>query len=220
MIVRALALACRGHQELVLQNMALRQQVRAFKRTTKRPRLRTGDRLCWIVLSNRWRQWRTALLIVQPDTVLRWHRDWLRRRWTRRSTRARGGRPAIDRKIRAVVREMAAANPLWGAPRLHGELAKLGVDVSERTVSRLLQRRRRPPSQTWRTFLTNHLTALVSMDFFTVPTMTGRVLFVLIVLAHQCRRIVYFNVAEHPTAHWLLNKSLRRFLTTQRHAGW
>ncbi len=210
-IVRALALACRGHQELVLENMALRQQLRAFKRATKRPRLRMRDRRFWIVLANTWQQWRTALVIVQPDTALRWHHDWLRRRWTRRSTRTRGGRPAIDREIRALVREMAAANPLWGAPRVHGELAKLGVNVSERTVSRLLQQRRRPPSQTWRTFLTNHLTALVSMDFFMVPTVTGRVLFVLVLLAHERRRIVYFNVAEHPTAHWAAQQVVEAF---------
>ena len=94
---------------------------------------------------------------------------------------------------------MAAANPLWGAPRIHGELGKLGIDISERTVSRLLRRPRRPPSQTWRTFLTNHVTTLVSVDFFTVPTLTGRVLFVFVLLAHHCRRIVHFNVTEHPT---------------------
>jgi hypothetical protein len=209
--VRAVALACHGHRELVLENMALRQQLRAFKRTTKRPRLRTRDRLFWIVLANRWRQWRTAMVFVQPETFLRWHRDWLRRRWTRRSTRTSGGRPPISREIRALIRKMATANPLWGAPRIHGELAKLGVDVSERTVSRLLRARPRPPSQTWRTFLTNHLAVTVSMDFFTVPTVTGRVLFVLVLLSHQRRRIVYFNVAEHPTAHWAAQQVVEAF---------
>jgi hypothetical protein len=97
---------------------------------------------------------------------------------------------------------MATANPLWGAPRIHGELSKLGIDVSERTVSRLLRRPRRPPSQTWRTFLANHLTTMVSMDFFTVSTLTGRVLFVLVLLSHQRRRIVHVNITEHPTAEW------------------
>jgi hypothetical protein len=211
LIVRALALACRGHRELVLENMALRQQLRVFKRTTKRPRLHTRDRLFWIVLANAWRHWRTALVLVQPETVPRWHHDWLRRRWSRRSTRTRCGRPLIDREISALIREMAMANPLWGAPRIHGELVKLGVDVSERTVSRLLQPRHRPSSQTWRTFLTNHLAAVVSMDFFTVPTVTGRVLFVLVLLSHQRRRIVYFNIAEHPTAHWAAQQVVEAF---------
>jgi len=106
---------------------------------------------------------------------------------------------------------MASDNPLWGAPRIHGELAKLGVDVSERTVSRLLRARDHRPSQTWRTFLTNHLAALVSMDFFTVPTVTGRVLFVLVLLSHQRRRIVYFNIAEHPTASWAAQQVVEAF---------
>ena len=105
---------------------------------------------------------------------------------------------------------MAAANPLWGAPRIHGELLKLGIDVAERTVSRLMPKRRRPSSQTWRTFLANHVTDLVSVDFFTVPTAGLRVLFVLVVLAHHHRRVVLFNVTEHPTAHWTAPANRRR----------
>jgi transposase InsO family protein len=201
-IGRALALALRGHRELVLENLALRQQLTTMKRTTSRPHLQTRDRLFWIVLTRIWRNWRTAVVLVQPDTVVRWHRDWLRRRWTRRSKRRPDGRPPIGQQIRVLVREMATANPLWGAPRIHGELRALGVDVSERTVSRLLERRPRSPSQTWRTFLSNHLASAASMDFFTVPTLTGRVLFVLVVLSHHRRRIVHINITEHPTATW------------------
>ena len=201
-IGRALALTLRGHQELVLENLALRQQLAAVKRTRKRSPLQPRDRLFWIALVRIWRNWRTALVLVQPDTVVGWHRDWLRRRWTRRSKRRPDGRPPIDQQIRALVREMATANPLWGAPRIHGELRTLGVDISERTVSRLLERRARPPSQTWRTFLTNHLMSAASIDFFTVPTLTGRVLFVLVVLSHQRRRIIHVNITAHPTATW------------------
>ena len=211
MVVRALTLALRGHRELVLENLALRQQLAAFHRTTKRTRLRTRDRLFWIALARSWRNWRRALIVVQPDTVIRWHRDWLRRRWTRRSQQRRDGRPPIDQQIRALVREMATANPLWGAPRIHGELRTLGVHVSERTVSRLLEPHTRPPSQTWRTFLTNHLASAASMDFFTVPTLTGRVLFVLIVLSHLRRRIVHFNITEHPTATWTAQQVVDAF---------
>jgi putative transposase len=152
-------------------------------------------------LAKTWGHWRGLLVLVQPDTVLRWHREWLRRRWTRRSAGQRCGRPTTEATIRTLVRKMAAANPLWGAPRIHGELAKLGVKISERTVSRLLGRRP-PSSQTWRPFLTNHLAALLSIDFFTVPTITGRILFVFVVLSHDRRRVVHFNVTPHPTAAW------------------
>jgi putative transposase len=209
-VVRALALALRGHRELVLENLALRQQLALVHRTT-RCRLRSRDRLFWMALARSWRNWRTALIVVQPDTVIRWHRDWLRRRWTRRSQQRQHGRPQIDQQIRTLVRDMATANPLWGAPRIHGELRTLGVDVSERTVSRLLKSRTRRPSQTWRTFLTNHLTSAAAMDFFTVSTLTGRVLFVVIVLSHVRRRIVHFNVTEHPTAQWTAQQVVDAF---------
>jgi putative transposase len=210
-IGRAVALALRGHRELVLENLALRQQLTALKRTTKRPHLQTGDRLFWIALARRWQNWRTAVVLVQPDTVVRWHRDWRRRRWTRRSKSRPDGRPPIDQQIRVLVREMATANPLWGAPRIHGELRVLGVDVSERTVSRLLERHPRPPSQTWRTFLTNHLAFAASMDFFTVPTLSGRVLFVLVVLSHCRRCIVHLNITAHPTAAWAAQQVVQAF---------
>ena len=210
-IGRALALALRGHRELGLENLALRQQLRALERTTTRPHLQTRDRLFWIALSRVWRNWRTAVVLVQPDTVVRWHRDWLRRRWARRSKPQPGGRPPIPQQIRVLIREMATANPLWGAPRIHGELRTLGVNVSERTVSRLLERHPRPPSQRWRTFLTNHLESAASMDFFTVPTLTGRVLFVLVVLSHRRRRIVHLNITDHPTATWAAQQVVDAF---------
>ncbi|OLC50673.1 MAG: hypothetical protein AUH43_04380 [Acidobacteria bacterium 13_1_40CM_65_14] len=201
-LLRSIGLLCRGHQAVALENLALRQQVAALTRSTKRPHLRPRDRFFWIVLTKVWREWRSALLIVQPETVVRWHRQWLRRRWTERSRHKHPGRPRTDAAIRTLVDKMVSANPLWGAPRIHGELRKPGIEVSERTVSRFVRRRQRPPSQTWRTFLTNHLSALVSMDFFTVPTLMGRVLFVLVLLAHQRRRVVHVTVTEHPTAEW------------------
>ena len=137
-IGRALALGLRGHRELVLENLALRQQLMALARVKRRPQLQARDRLFWIALRRLWRHWRTAVVIVRPETVVGWHRDWLRRRWTRRSTPRRHGRPPVTLEIGTLVGQMAAANPLWGAPRIHGELRTLGVDVSERTVSRLL----------------------------------------------------------------------------------
>ena len=210
-VCRALALALRGHRELVLENLALRQQLMAMKRANGRPRLQARDRLFWMALRRIWTNWRTALVLVRPDTVVGWHRTWLRRRWTRRSTPRPNGRPPVKREIRALVSEMATANPLWGAPRIHGELRTLGVDVSERTVSRLLTGVTRPPSQTWRTFLTNHLASAASMDFFTVPTLTGRVLFVVVVLSHHRRRILHLNTTAHPTAEWAAQQVVEAF---------
>jgi putative transposase len=210
-LLRSIGLICRGHRAVALENLALRQQLATLTRTVRRPQLRMRDRLFWIFLAKGWQEWRTALVVVQPDTVVRWHRQWLRRQWTWRSARTRPGRPVTDASVRTLVGKMAAANPLWGAPRIHGELCKLGISVSERTVSRLLRRPRRPPSQTWRTFLTNHVATLVSMDFFTVPTLTGRVLFVLVLLTHQRRRIIHVNVTEHPTAAWTAQQIVEAF---------
>ena len=207
--LRSLALICGGHPAVALENLALRQQLAVFKRTVRRPPLRHRDRLFWMLLANAWQDWRTALIVVHPDTVVRWHRQWLRRRWTQRSIQTRPGRPSTNAAIRALVDQMGVANPLWDAPRIHGELGKLGIDVSARTVSRL--RRRRPPSQTWRTFLTNHLTSRVSLDFFTVPTLTGRMLFVFVLLSPHRRRIVHLRITEHPTAEWTAQQIIEAF---------
>ena len=138
-------------------------------------------------------------MIVSPDTVLRWQPRRFRDYWTQLSGRPTGGRPPISTEIRAQITRMATANPLWGAPRIHGELLKVGIDVAERTVSRLMPTRRPHPSQTWRTFLANHVHDLVTIDFCTVPTARLRVLFVLVVLAHDRRRVVHFNITEHPS---------------------
>jgi putative transposase len=200
-----------GHRQLALENVALRQQLAVYKRTASRPKLRRSERLFWVCLSRVWAGWRTALVIVAPDTVLRWHRRRFRLHWTNLSRRPTGGRPPISPEIRALVRRMAVANPLWGAPRIHGELLKLGIDVAERTVSRLIPKRRTPPSQTWRTFLTNHVRDLVSIDFFTVPTAHWRVLFTLVVLAQHRRRVLHFNVTEHPTAEWTAQQIVDAF---------
>jgi transposase InsO family protein len=162
-------------------------------------------------LATVWAGWRRPLVLVSPDTVLRWQRRRFREYWTKLSGQPAGGRPHVNAEIITLVRKMTAANPLWGAPRIHGELLKLGIDVAERTVSRLLPKRRSPPSQTWRTFLTNHVRDLVSIDFFTVPTARWRVLFVLVVLAHHRRRVLHFNITEHPTAAWTAQQIVDAF---------
>jgi putative transposase len=210
-LLRLLPFLCGGHRQLALENLALHQQLAVYKRTMTRPRLRTADRFFWVGLARVWAGWRQPLVIVTADTVLRWQRRRFREHWTRLSGRPTGGRPPVNAEIKVLVMRMAAANPLWGAPRIHGELLKLGVDVAERTVSRLLPKRPTPPSQSWRTFLTNHVRDLVSIDFFTVPTAGLRVLFVLVVLAHDRRRVLHFNVTEHPTAAWTAQQIVDAF---------
>jgi len=210
-LLRLLPFLVGGHRQLALENLALRQQLAVYKRTLARPQLRTTDRLFWAGLARVWTGWRQALVIVTPDTVLRWQRRRFREYWVRLSRRPSGGRPPLNAEIVALVRKMATANPLWGAPRIHGELLKLGIDVAERTVSRVMPKRRPEPSQTWRTFLANHIADLVSIDFFTVPTARLRVLFVLVILAHHRRRVVHFNVTEHPTATWTAQQIVDAF---------
>jgi len=191
----------RTHRELALENLALRQQLAVWKARQPRPRLTALDRIFWVVLSRFWKNWQNSLRVVRPATVVGWHRQGFRRYWAWKSRR-RQGRPAIGRELRNLIRRMSDANPLWGAPRIHGELLKLGVAVSQATVSKYMVRPRRPSSQAWRTFLKNHARDLIALDFFTVPTATFRVLFVLVVLSHGRRRLVHFNVTEHPTAEW------------------
>jgi putative transposase len=135
-----------------------------------------------------WTGWRTALVIVKPETVIAWHRRGFRLWWTWKSGR-RMGRPTLPTDIRTLIRTMAQANPRWSAPRIHGELLKLGIDVSETTVAKYMGRRRQPPSQTWCTFLRNHVGQIIAADFFVVPTVTCRLVFVLVLIAHERRRI-------------------------------
>ena len=199
-IARTIWSTLRSHQALAIENLALRQQLAVLKYRHPRPRLTDADRLFWVVMSQVWVDWRESLHIVQPETVVRWHRQGFRYYWRWKSRRR--GRPRIDPEIRHLIRRMCRANPLWGAPRIHGELLKLGIDVSEAAVSKYMIRRRGPPSQTWRTFLSNHAKDIIALDFFTVPTATFRILCVLIILSHDRRRILLVNVTEHPTAAW------------------
>src|SRR5215468_5156173 len=158
-----------------------------------------------------WEKWRTALVIVQPATVVTWHRRRFRRYWWKLSQNNGPGRPQVAAEVGKLVRTMAVANVTWGAPRIHGELLKLGFEISERTVSRLMPKQRKDPSQTWKTFLTNHVGHLVSIDFFIVSTLQLKVLFVFVVLAHERRRVLHFNVTEHPTAEWTAQQIIEAF---------
>jgi putative transposase len=210
-LLRFLPLLFTGHRQLALENLALRHQLAVYRRTVTRPRLRRTDRLLWIGLARVWAGWKDSLVMVTPDTVLRWQRRRFRDYWANLSGHPTRGRPGVHAEIKALITRLSIANPLWGAPRIHGELLKLGIDVSERSVSRLMPRRRYPPSQNWRAFLANHVRDLVSLDFFTVPTARLRVLFVLVVLAHHRRRVIHFNVTEHPTAAWTAQQIVHAF---------
>jgi len=207
----------RSRAALELEILALRHQIGVLQRSAvKRPKLTTGDRLLWICLSRLWRNWRSTLAIVKPETVVAWHRAGFRLLWTWKVRRGRPGRPIISREVRNLIHEMCRENPRWGAPRIHGELLKRGIDVAESSVSKYMLRRHKPPSQKWRTFLENHVQQLVSLDFFTVPTIRFQVLYVFLVLAHDRRRILHFNVTAHPTAEWTGQQLREAFLFAQR----
>jgi putative transposase len=199
----------RSRQDLILENMALRQQLLALH--TQRPRRRRSSvhKLFWIALRRFWSGWTKPLVLVTPRTVVAWHRAGFRLywKWLSRAKRV-GGRNRVSQEIRALILRMATENLSWGAPRIHGELLKLGFDVSEPTVSRWLRRvpRTADPSQGWLTFLRNHREAIAAMDFFTVPTLTFGVLYCFFVIAHDRRKILRCHVTRNPTAVWIMQQ--------------
>src|ERR1700726_4429247 len=202
LIVWAVVDLFRSRAALEAEILTLRQQIIVLRRTApKKQTFSSIDRLIFVCLYRLLTGVRDALAIVKPETVVKWHRAGFRLYW-RWKSKARGGRPPVPLGIRKLIREMSIANPLWGAPRIHGELLKLGIEIGESSVSKYMLRGRRPTSQTRRTFLDNHRTQLVSIDFFTVPTIRFQVLYVFLVLAHDRRRIVHCNVTAHPTAEW------------------
>ena len=201
-LVVALSSVFKTRAALQLENVALRHQLGVLRRSVKKPKLTPLDRLLWAWLSGVWADWRCALIVVKPETVIAWHRKGFRLFWTWKVRHGQPERPSVLNDVRDLIRLMSRANPTWGAPRIHGELLKLGIDIGETSVSKYLVRHRKPPSQTWRTFLENHVKNLVSVDFFTVPTLRFQVLYVFLVLAHDRRRILHFGVTAHPTAEW------------------
>ena len=211
-IVAAVRLFFRSRGDTALEVLALRQQVAVLKRKRPRPHLNRLDRLFWTTLRSVWPRWEDALVIVKPETIIGWHRAGFRLYWRWRS-RPRGGRPKITDEIRALIRRLAEENPTWGAPKIHGELRKLGFVVSERTVARYLQRiqRRGDPGKRWLTFLANHREVIVAFDFFTVPTVTFKLLYCFFVIEHGRRKILHFNVTRYPTAEWVVQQLREAF---------
>jgi putative transposase len=201
-----------SRQILLIENLALRQQLAVFKRQCRRPRLSMLDELFWVLVYRCCSSWKKTLIVVSPDTVVRWHRAGFRLYW-RLISRVRKpvGRKPVSKEIRELIFKMVAENPTWRAPRIHGELVMLGFEISARSVSRWMRRAPRSPdsAQRWLTFLRNHreaIAAIAAMDFFSVPTVTFGVLYVFFVIGHDRRRILHFNVTRHPTSTWIVQQ--------------
>ena len=201
----------RSRLSLQLEIAALRHQLSAYRLKGQRPRISPPDRLIWSVLAKFWSRWRNALFFAQPRTVALWQKKRFRDYWRALSQSARPGRPKISPELRQLIKRMWRSNPTWGSPRIVAELHKLGIEVAKSTVERYKPHGERLPSATWRTFLGLHLKDLVAIDFFVVPTSTFKVLFVFVVLAHERRKIVHFNVTEHPTAQWTAQQIVEAF---------
>ena len=209
-VIRSLRGALAPRRDLLLENLALRHQLMVLNRRVEQPHFHRVDRLLWVALRAVWSCWTEVLVIVQPETVVRWHRAGFRLYWRWRS-RHNEGRPPIDRKLISLIREMWTVNPTWGSPRIRDELSKLGLHVSDSTIRKYRPKSRRSTSQTWTTFLRNHAAQIVSVDFFTVPTVTFRLLFVFVVLAHDRRRIRHFAITEAPSADWTAQQVVEAF---------
>jgi putative transposase len=205
-----LSFRVRSRLTLELELVALRHELTVLRRQRPgKPRLFAADRLLWVWLYRIWPQVLDAMVLVKPATVLDWHRKGFRLYWRRRSRRL--GRPRMNREIRDLIRQMSRANPLWGAPRIHGELLKLGIEVSQATVSRYLPWRPKAPSPTWRSFLQNHRHDIAAIDMFVVVTARFRLLYALVVLGHERRKVIHFDVTPNPTQAWLARQVTEAF---------
>ena len=201
----------KSRRRLEVENLFLRHQLNiALRGAPRRLRLRGSDRALMVWMTWLWPSLLGLSRVVQPDTILRWHRAGFRAYWRWRS-RARPGRPRVSRELRELIQRMSKQNPLWGAPRIHGELLKLGFEIAESTVSKYMIRHRGPPSQTWRTFLRNHADAIAAIDLCLVPTLTFECLFAFLVLGHGRRQLLWFAVTRHPTAEWLAQQIVEAF---------
>ena len=201
----------RPRRDLVLENLALRQQILVIERQIKRPEFRDRDRAFWVVLSRFWPEWRKPLRLVQPQTVVSWRRYLWRKYWKRKSRPKEMGRPKIPVEVIKLIHRISLENPNWGAAHIQGELMMLGHFLSVSTVAKYMVRRRGRPNQNWKTFIRNHLHEIGAIDFLTIPTITFKTLYVFIVLSLDRRRVVHFHVTRHPTADWTALQLLQAF---------
>jgi transposase InsO family protein len=191
--------------------LALRHQIAVLQRQIgRRPKLTYWDRFLFAVLYSIQPRVLRSISIVRPETVIRWHREGFRLFWKHKS-RGKAGRPRVPAEVRRLIRKICIANPLWGAPRIHGELLKIGIEVSQSTVAKYMVRGNPPPSQAWFTFLGNHAEGIAAMDLFVVPTLGFRVLFGLVIVAHERRRLVHVAATYHPTSEWIAGQVVEAF---------
>src|SRR4029078_13610983 len=201
----------KSRSRLEAENLFLRHQITiAMRRAPPRIRLPGSDRALLIWMTRLWADLGGMAQVVQPETILRWHRAGFKVFW-RWKSRNGPGRPKIDRGLRDLIQRMSRENPLWGASRIHGELLMLGFEVAQSTVSKYMARPSKPPSQTWKTFLQNHTEAIAAIDMCVVPTLTFDLLFAFLVLGHGRRQLLWFQVTRHPTAEWLARQITEAF---------
>ena len=201
----------KSRRRLETENLFLRHQLNiALRRAPPRLRLYGSDRALSVWMTRIWPGLLDISQVVKPETILRWHRSGFTVFW-RWKSRNRAGRPKVAHKLHDLIRRMSRENPLWGAPRIHGELQMLGFEVAQSTVSKYMRRSRRPPSQSWKTFLQNHAEAIAAVDMCVVPTLTFERLFAFVVLGHGRRQLLWFEVTRHPTAEWLARQIIEAF---------
>ena len=210
--------------DLVLENAALRQQLAVLKKENPRPKLSRFDRIFWVLMRRLWKKWKDALIFVEPETVVNWHKKAFKLYWKLISRRGKNkGRQPIDNELKRLIRQIANDNPTWGAPRIHGELMKLGFAVCERSVSRYLAKIRPGPQgnklNKWMIFITNQGKGIVAMDFFVVPTLFFKRLYCFFIIDHHRRRIIHFNVTFHPTALWVCHQLQKAFSSAEEITG-
>lgn len=211
LLVNLLQLAVKDRTQLALENIALRHQLAVYKRSVKRPNINDRDRIFWLTIMRMLKEWRQALVFVQPDTVVRWHRKGFKHYW-RRKSRSKPGRPPITMELIHLIRRLSTENVHWGAPRIVDELALLSHTVAESTVAKyMVQHRPSDDSQSWKTFLHNHMAETAACDFFVVPTVTFQRLFCFVVMSLDRRRILHINVTKHPTAEWTAQQVVEAF---------
>ncbi len=211
LLLRVMASFFKSKAVLPAENLALRHQLCVLHRSAKRPKIQPADRVLWCVLARVWSDWKAALVFVKPETVIRWQRKRFKEHWTKLSRSGAPGRPKISEEVRELIQTMSRQNPTWGSPRIAGELGKLGIHIWPSTVKKYMVRADKPPSQTWRTFLKNHASEIVSIDFLVVPTIRFKVLYVLVFLSLERRRVIHFNVTANPTAEWSAQQVVEAF---------